>query len=134
MTEENLSERIESLEEKIESHEERISKLEDEGKDLLARKSMTLPEFMRDKEVKHHTDKVLLIGYFFEKYKEKSDFTTKELEEGYKKCGWDLPANLTDRASSLISQGLFDEDKGEEGKKIWSLTRSGVREVQERIK
>ncbi len=132
--EDEVKVKLEDFEKRLENMEERISELEEEAifNEEAMDKSLTLPEFMRDKDVRYHKDKILRIAYYLEKYKDMGSFKTADIKEGYKKCRFDLPANITDIASKLVGDGLFGEEK-EGGTKKWFLTKTGVNEVEEEI-
>lgn len=131
-----MNDELEKLEEKIDDHEERIKALE-EGESPREKpkgKPPTLPEFMDGRKIKYHRHKALRAGYYLEFYKERDSFTTEDIKESYKKCGFSLPSNMSDVLKKMYSRGLLREEGEEKGIKLWSLSNTGRKNVEEEDK
>lgn len=133
-----MSEEIEELRERLNEHEERISSLEslieDEGPEAVREKPLSLPEFKQDYSPSIHREKAVMIGYFLEKHRGKENFLVSDTKDGFKKCKYKLPANLSDVLSDASKQGHLMEVGEEGGKKLWMLTETGENFVEEELR
>jgi hypothetical protein len=58
-------------------------------------------------------------------------FTVDDLKDGFRKCKWKTPANMSDVVSKAAGKGLFMEIGEQDGKKKWMLTETGEDYVED---
>lgn len=135
MSLDDIRERLEGLERKAKEHEKRISSLESTRteSETTLEKPLSLPEFLRGKDLNYHKDKFLHIGYYLERYQDRDAFTTSDVEDGYSTCIFEKAANPSDIIAKAAAEGLFMEKGEEKGVKKWVLTETGERIVEEGI-
>ena len=88
-------------------------------------------EFVRQLEIKKHTDFVLAFGYYLEKFAEKSSFTPADINEAYYEAKLDA-SNTSQMIIQNIKRGYLmsakakkGESTGNDGKKRYTITSSG---------
>lgn len=128
----------EDLKKILEEHETRISKLErllSPEKSEIAKKKMSIKEFIIEKRPKGDVQKTLTIGYFLEKCGEIASFNVKDLENGFRNARERVPSNIGDKITKNIKNGHMDEAKEKRnGLKAWYLTNSGERFIENDFK
>jgi hypothetical protein len=129
------------LESVLRNHETRINKLEaalsapEQRGAISIKKDLSLKEFILQKQPKSEPHTALAIAYYLEKYRQISQFTISDLEEGFKNAKEPIPSNLSDAVYKNAKRGLFMELKGKkEGKKIYTITNTGERLVENNFK
>lgn len=135
MSDHELRERVTSLEREVEEIKEKLYESESSSSGLEDIKPVSLPEFKLDYSPSTFAEKALVIGRFFETQGGKDNFSIEDLKTGFKKCKWQLPANLSDSVGKAAGRkGWFMEDgKNEEGNKLWMLTETGEEHLRESI-
>lgn len=126
---------LEEVERKLQEHESRIRALEGAGIEQQAKtetkRGLSIKEFILSKEPTSEPQKVLTMGYFLEKHTGKAEFTSEDIEEAYRQAREPLPINLSETIAKNVRKGHIMEGKVKiEGKKIWTLTSSGLRAVE----
>lgn len=97
-------------------------------------KPQTLNEFFRQFKLQTHLDKILIFGYWCEIKQEQAHFTSEDILAKYKEAKEPPPANIRRDLSSLVGKGLLlSEGKSEDGTLAYSLTNTGIREVEARM-
>lgn len=124
------------LEERVEDLERRVRKLEqrDTGANSQKRegKPVALPEFKQDFEPSTYADKATVVSRYLEKHEDMEGFTVDDLKDGFRKCKWKTPANMSDVVSKAAGRrGLFMEIGEKDGKKKWMLTETGEEHVED---
>ena len=80
-----IKERLERHEKEIEQCKKRILYLEGkpQPKPEITNKGMSVREFLNDKKPKSMKDKILAMGYYFEKHKKNGKFQCKRFKEKF---------------------------------------------------
>lgn len=132
-----LDKRIAELEKKMEEHEERILELEEliisKPEDI--RKGISIKQFILDKEPRNAVQKILLIGYYLEKYENMPFFTVRDLEKGLRDAKEIIPPNINDKVNLNIKRGhVMKLKEKKDGLRGWNLTNIGERFVENDFK
>lgn len=92
----------------------------------LAKKKMSIKEFLLSKMPKDDPQKTLAIAYFFEKYQGMASFNVADIEKGYRDSKEKPPQNINDKVNKNITKGyLMEAAEKKDSKKAWMLTNSG---------
>ena len=118
----------------LKDHEERIKKLEvveDHTQSLPGKpKEISLVEFVKEKNPTDDLQITLCIGSFLEQKEGVEFFTSKEIEEGFRKAKLKIPQNVTDKVNQCIKKGWVAENKEKrDGKKTFYSTISGQEKI-----
>lgn len=91
-----------------------------------------LNEFLISKGTKlSHGDKILVFGYYLDKFGNQNSFNIKEIDECYKKTRTPPPKNFPQYIAGLVRQGyLMDAPEKKDSKKAWQLTTNGMQYVE----
>ena len=117
-----LKERVSKLETKIESNPKAVAEATD------------MRSFVRGLTPDSHKERAVAIAYYLEHYENQREFTTKDIEEGYRTCRVRPPANLSDTLSDCENEGWVLRT-GEDGHtQIRELTGDGMEYVEEMLK
>lgn len=125
---ENLEERVEDLERRVRELEQQDTK---ENSEETGDKPVALAEFKQDFNPDTYADKATVVSRYLEKHERIEGFTVDDLKEGFRKCKWKRPANMSDVVSKAAGKGLFMEIGEQEGKKKWMLTETGEEHVED---
>ena len=128
---------IMEIKKKLEEHEERLSKLESliQTKPEVAKKKISIKEFIIPKKPKDDVQKTLAIGYYLENYGYLSSFTAKDLEKGFRTAKERVPKNINYKVIRNIHRGFMMEAKEKKDNlKAWTLTNSGEKYVENNLK
>lgn len=94
-------------------------------------RKMSVVEFLKAKSPKSHGDKILVFGYFLEKFRECSPFNLNDIEICYKEARLPKTKNFRPYITQLIRDGyLMDAEEKKDSKKSWVLTDSGLKYVE----
>lgn len=95
---------------------------------------MQVSEFLADKNITIHMDRIVAILYY--NYGKSGELTTvAELEEAYSNARVKPPRNFSDILATCIRKGYVVEAKDKkDGKKAWQITPTGKKFVEEEIK
>ena len=96
-------------------------------------KPETLNEFYRKFKLQTHLDKILVLGYWCEMKDGKPEFGAEDVLAKYKEAKEQSPANIRRDMSSLVAKGLLRADKGSGGSVVYSLTNTGISEVETKL-
>lgn len=125
----------EELEKRVKELENRVRKLERQGAEEIHRQSggtpVALAEFKQDFKTDTYADKATVVGRYLEKHDGMEGYTVEDLKDGFKKCKWKNPANMSDVVSKAARKGLFMEIGEQDGKKKWMLTETGEEHVED---
>jgi len=95
-------------------------------------KKTSLAEFVKSKNPKGHDDKILVFGYFVEKYEKSSSFNVDDIKRCYQQAKIPPTKNIPSYTALLIKEGyIMDAAEKKDNKKAWILTNSGVEFVEE---
>lgn len=120
------------VEARIEELESRVSELEDLIHDGQAGDDVTgMREFVNDVDPDTHTERALAIAYYLDQYQGQENFTSKDIEEGYRTCRVQKPANMSDVLAGLEDQGWAMEDGKDGQTRLRRLTDDGLAEIEE---
>lgn len=110
---------IQSLSEKLSAHDSYVLK-----KDPLI-------EFLKKKGLGTHTDRVVGMAYYLDKYKGVDPFNVKDIEEMYEEARIQPPKNLSDIVAKQAKRGLFIELKDKkDGLKAWRISAPGIEYIE----
>ncbi|MEW6408393.1 MAG: hypothetical protein AB1465_06940 [Patescibacteria group bacterium] len=91
------------------------------------KRSQSLNEFLLEKNPTTAIDSVLVIAVYHERFSGANSFSATEILDLIRKAKQKKPKNINDLINKTIGKGYFEEDKaGEDGKKRWYVTSSGV--------
>lgn len=97
-------------------------------------KEQTLNEFFRQfKSLPTHADKILVLAYWLELRQGQPNFTVEEMVAKYKEVRENPPANVKRDITNVAVKGYLRQDKNAEGAVVFSLTNSGIREVESKM-
>ncbi len=95
------------------------------------RKAPTIYEFIRKLNLKSHTNKVLCLAYFLEKYKGLKALSLNDIKDAYSDARLVMPKNISDYLSKLTKKGyLIEVGKKEDKLKSWRLSIDGINFVE----
>lgn len=125
---------MKEVKQRIEALETRVAKLERailKGGKRIVDKSLSIKEFLLEKNPKGDVNKTLAVGFFLEKYGGLSSFTVGDLRGGFVQAREQVPLNLNDMVNKNIEKGhMMGTPEGKDGKKSWVLTNKGEKLVQ----
>jgi len=133
MTEEEIAE----LKKKLKEHETRILKLESlfEEKPVIAKKKLSIKEFILQKQPEDDIQKALVIGYYLEKYEDFSCFNFRDIEQGFRDAKETVPENTADKIQKNIAKGhMMKTGKEKDDLTAFVLTNDGERFVENSFK
>ncbi len=125
---------LEEIKTIIAQHEKRISSLETMlgSKPATSQKGISVKEFILEKQPNSDVQKTLVVAYYLENYKDVSPFNLDDLEVLFQKAKELVPENLNDKLNKNIAKGYIEEaEDKKDGKKAWSLTRTGKSHVED---
>ena len=94
-------------------------------------KEVSIKEFLLSKKPESDREKTRAIAYYLERFKGYTSFTTEDIEEGYRNAKESMSKNLSDTIGKNVGRGYMMEAKEKKGgKKAWTLTTSGERDVE----
>ena len=87
-------------------------------------------KFVKEKNPTDDLQITLCIGSFLEQKEGVEFFTSKEIEEGFRKAKLKIPQNVTDKVNQCIKKGWVAENKEKrDGKKTFYITISGQEKI-----
>ena len=90
-------------------------------------------EFLAQKNVKSHIDRIIII-LFHRHYKGHKLTTIAELEESYSSARVKTPRNFSDVLADCVRKGyVVEANDKKEGRKAWHITPTGERFVEEEL-
>jgi hypothetical protein len=98
-------------------------------------KPQALGEFFRQFiGLQTNLDKILVLGYWCEIKQGQPHFSTEDIIAKYREVREKPPANINRDLGTLVSRGLLlPPDKSEDGTQTYSLSRSGIEEVESKM-
>lgn len=92
---------------------------------------MQIAEFLAQRRVDSHPDRVVAIAYYHLHRFDGDGVTTKDLVEGYAKSRAKRPQNYPDVIASCMRKGYLVEGARRDGNKSWVITRMGEAHVEQ---
>jgi hypothetical protein len=88
----------------------------------------SIPEFLKEKKPKDHNERVIVLGYYLEKFRETQSFATKDIDEAYNEAKTPKSSNTTAFIRGCISKGWLMPAKKEKGSigDRYTLTQTGI--------
>lgn len=92
----------------------------------------SLFEFIKQKKLESHGDRVVGMAYYLYKYKGVDPFNVKDIEKMYDEARLSLPKNLSDIiAKQAKNKGYFIEcSEKKDGLKAWKISASGIEYIE----
>jgi len=119
------------LEDRVEELETRITKLEKVVHDGRAGDDVTgMREFVEKIEPSSHPERALAIGYYLDQFEGYENFTRADIEDGYRTCRVQKPANMSDVLGSLRDKGWTMDDGKDGQSQLHRLTNDGISEIE----
>lgn len=88
-------------------------------------------EFIRQKKLESHIDRVVGLAYYLFKYNGIDSFTVKDIEKMYEKARLVPPKNFSDIVSKAGKRGYFIESKEKiDGLKAWKISKDGIEYIE----
>ncbi|MCX7998247.1 MAG: hypothetical protein RMH75_07410 [Archaeoglobaceae archaeon] len=88
--------------------------------------------FVKEKKLENHMDKVIGLAYYLFKYRKMDSFTVKDIEKIYGEARLAPPKNFSDLIKKAAKKGYFIETKEKlDGAKIWKISASGIKYIEE---
>jgi cell division septum initiation protein DivIVA len=128
-----MSNEIETLQERVQQLEERVKTLEQKFQSGEPIGASDLRSFVEDVEPTTHVERAIAIGYYLEKSQGFNNFTIEDIEEGYRECKIQKPANPSDVLANAEGRGWMMRDGKEDHYQLWVLTRDGENTIEEMI-
>lgn len=127
-----MSDDVEALREQVQLLEERVAAIEDRFESGEEPKESTdLRSFVETVEPSTHVERVVTIGYYLESQKGYDNFTLEDIEEGYRTCKIQPPANPSDALANAGERSWLMRDGKDDRYQLWMLTREGEQYVEE---
>jgi len=114
-----LKQRVAALESKLESDPEAAAEATD------------MQSFIREFDPSTHKERTVGIAYYLEQYENQDRFTTADIEEGYRTCRMNLPANLSDVLNGCEDNGWVMREGKEGQSTVRKLTLDGLDMAEE---
>jgi len=126
-----LRERMHSLEERVKKLEDILLSASTDNAIVAKQKKSSAREFLRTKQLKTETQKVLAFGYFLEYMEGMESFNVNDLETVFRSAKEKLPTNINDAVNKNIARGfLMEAAEKKDSRKAWCLTSTGEEFVQ----
>lgn len=127
-----MSDDTESLQERVQELEERMSTIEArfESGDV-PDETVDLRSFIENVNPSTHVERVVAIGYHLENQQGYENFTVEDIEEGYRACKIQKPANPSGSLANAEEHGWLMRDGENDRYQLWMVTREGEQFVEE---
>lgn len=127
-----MTDDIKALQERVQQLEERMTTIEDrfESGDM-PDETVDLRAFVEQVDPSTHVERVVTIGYYLETQEGHSNFTIEDIEEGYRTCKTQKPANPSDALANAEERGWLMRDGKDDHFQLWMLTREGEQYIEE---
>jgi len=124
----------EDIETRIAELESRVGELEQLIHDGQAGDDITgMREFVEKFGPDTHVERALAIACYLEQYQSQENFTRADIEDGYRTCRAQKPANMSDVINNLEDKEWAMKDGKDGQSKLRRLTGSGLAKVEEVI-
>ena len=114
----------------------RIKALEEKISDGAVAKNVkkrpeSLNEFLNRKNLESGVDKTICIVYFLEVRRNSEGVTSKDIVDGFKEARYTVPSNTSDYLAKCAKKGFIQECGKRDSKKVWTLTNTGIKHVED---
>ncbi len=92
---------------------------------------MPVAEFLAQRRVDSHPDRVVAIAYYHYHRYDGQGVTTKDLVDAYGKARAKRPQNYPDVIASCVRRGYLIDGGRRDGMKTWVITRTGENHVEQ---
>jgi len=90
-------------------------------------KKYSLAEYLKTKDDKSHSDKILIFAFYLEEYENMSSFSLNDIEQCYKKVRIPKTKNFSPYIRQITHNGYITEaSEKKDSKKAWTLTQNGI--------
>lgn len=121
---------LQVLEKKVKTLEGRIFQERTISESKLP-KTLSLREFITEKNPKDDVQKTLAIGYYLETKKGMVSFNADDIKKGFMTAKIKPPININDKINLNIRKGLLMEtEEKKNNKKAWTLTNTGEKQIE----
>lgn len=128
--EEEVKQRFEALEKRIAAVEE-ARKAAPQAVQHATAKEKSLGEFLAERKPTSDRQKSRTMAYYLEQYKGYKSFTSDDILKCYQNAKERPPVNVTDTLTKNVKQRyMMDAPEPKDGKKAWTLTTTGVKDVE----
>jgi hypothetical protein len=101
----------------------------------LSAQRSSLGEFLASVNVSSFVDRVIAIAYYHLHGLQQEAVTRQEFLVAFKKARFTPPKNISDVIAQCIRKGLLmDAFEPKDGQKAWSVTQTGERFIEDRLK
>jgi len=122
---------LEDLEVRIDELESRLDSLESIIHDGRASNDVTgMREFVEQQSPGSHVERALAIAYYLDQFEGKENFTSGDINEGYRTCRVQKPANISDVLSGLEDREWVMDDGKDGNTKLRRLTAEALDEIE----
>lgn len=131
----SIEKRIEDLENRVRVIEDAISSSYSHQKNE-NRKKLSVREFLNKKKPKGNPNTILALAVYNEQFNEQGYFNVKTISDLMGKAKLKKPENINYPIYINVQKGYFEEDdeKGEDNKKRWHVTQTGISLVDSNFK
>ena len=123
-----IQQRFEALEKRLAVVEEQKAASPQPTSQLTKEKSVG--EFLQEKKPNSDPKKTRAIAYYLEHYKGYTSFTSEDIQKGYQSAKEPVPTNIADTIGKNIAGRFMMESEKKAGKRAWTLTSTGVKNVE----
>lgn len=104
------------------------------SKELGQERTYMPPEFFAGKSWTNESDKIVLAGYFLERYSAEKRYNINDLRGCLVRAKVTLPKNVPQAVLKSVRRGwMMEVPEGKGGVKAYVLTQTGVRRVQDEM-
>jgi hypothetical protein len=129
----------EEIRQRFEQLEKRVSQLESKSLSVVeketAEKPQSIQEFLAESAALGNVQKTVVVGYYLEKQRGKSYFTSKDIEAIFREARVPVSKNISMDISRAIQKGwIMEYSKNEKGPSTYITTSKGERVIKARFK
>lgn len=127
-----MSPDFDALQDRVEQLEGRVTQIEEQFESgNVPTESIGLRSFIETVDLTTHIERVVAIGYHLETQQGKGNFTIEDVEEMYRECKFQKPANMSDALANAEKNGWLMRDGKDDRYQLWMLTREGEQFIEE---
>ena len=98
--------------------------------DSVKERPESLTEFLNRKNLKSNTDKTICIAHFLEN-RAGEGVTSADVVGGFRESRNVVPSNVSDQLAKCAKKGFIQVGGERGGKKVWTLTNTGIEHVKD---
>jgi hypothetical protein len=96
------------------------------SKTMEKKEETSLINFLKQKNISNHADRVVAMAYFMYKYKNVEIFNSADIKNLYSEAMVKEPKNIVDIINKREEKGYLMEKGEKDGLKAWSITMDGI--------